>query len=140
LTFRDELIEAGARQLWTWFSTDERGSWEDARFPESWRERARSLLATWEAHRTTEECPTCGGTGHHLAESTYETADLRIPCPAGCIDGRVPRDSPRLAVVEQYGKAWDHNRFTNELIGMDDDGVNRLYRLAPDLHEETETP
>ena len=112
MTIDDELIDVGTRAFLA--ATDD--------LPDDAEAGMRAALAAMLAYRTTDECPTCGGTGTYRREVAGHF--IPVDCPASCIDGRVPRDSPRVAIVERsttaQGRSW-------------------LWLLAPDL-PETEKP
>jgi hypothetical protein len=134
MSFRDELIEAGARAVHA-------AVWDRAH-PELYgEEQATAALDAMLAHRSTVECGTCGGTGKRMR---YDNRDqYHDPCP-DCTDGRVPRPE-RLAVVgEQVGwrgrlSGWENriNVPLGSLVAMADRVP--VFILAPDLPEGTET-
>jgi hypothetical protein len=84
MTFRDEL-----RERLQWVYEKQTGEWADDLMVNEW-------LDELFAHRSAVECPTCGGTGKVASGNCWPGFNL---CPAGCIDGRVPRPE-RLAVVK----------------------------------------
>jgi hypothetical protein len=172
MTFRDELIEAGAREdarheivnddsergpdgRYGWFCACGHFLVDDdiATQEADWhRHTTEHVLDAMLAHRSTVECPTCGGTGDYatalwLEDQSKPKLDVLLPCPAGCIDGRVPRPE-RLAVVGEQiielpmvearstatGQRIEGVRFYVEV-----DAVEEPFILAPDLPEGTET-
>jgi hypothetical protein len=120
MTFRDELIEAGARAL-----LDGRELHHDV------RSNVTAILDAMLAHRSTVECPECGGTGDIVGDLRVGGPDV-YPCPAGCTDGRVPRPE-RLAVVKPV-ESEVFVRYRNGYAPL----KSPVFRiLAPDLPEGT---
>jgi hypothetical protein len=137
MTYKKELIEAGARAL-----LDGRELQHDV------RSNVTAILDAMLAYRSTVECPTCGGTGVvDEADSAGFDPDAGYEdwsragfgrCPAGCIDGRVPRPE-RLAVVEPAGHLPDHLhlRSCDWCSASIHQTAKRVFILAPDLPEGT---
>jgi hypothetical protein len=130
MSFSDELIKAGA---WA-----EHGSYDpDVDVVPSLREceqTAEVVLDAMLAHRSTVECPTCGGTGW-LGEATRSESQ---PCP-DCTDGRVPRPE-RLAVVVPSATWAPSTGVFTLAVGYDADLGMPTYApiLAPDLLDRAE--
>jgi len=127
MTFHDELIEAGARATHAaWADDNSTLSWDH--LFEAGRDRWRGYMAValdaMLAYRTTDECPTCGGTGN---DPVTDNADGTGTWRCKKCDGlrRVPRDTPRLAIVEPAGFATASQP------------TRPLFRLAPDPPDTT---
>jgi hypothetical protein len=88
-------------------------SWENVTEDEreGFREDARRHLAAAFAHRSSVECPTCGGTGRKMRYSDKE--QYHDPCP-DCSDGRVPLPY-RLGVVGEQVGVQDGDGYLREL-------------------------
>lgn len=112
--FREELIEAMARALCAWNGL----TWDEARRPTTadgdteaaeYASMAEDALDAALSFRSSDVCLTCDGTG--VVITTTVSGRLPTVCPICCSDGRVPRESPRLAVVgEQVGWQYAHDR------------------------------
>ena len=127
MTFRDELIEAGARAM-QYDEWQEDVPWEYAPSQRYWIEQATAALDAMLAHRTTDECPTCQGGGRIPTGELGDTV-TSAECP-DCTDGRVPRDTPRLAVVERADDVWDKFKSHGQ------PALRALWYVAPDLPAE----
>ena len=137
MTFRDELIEAGARAMWEARHNGNAVDFAnmDASGKALYLKMAAAALTKQEVHRTTEECPTCGGTGHIPHGDDWQRKGTFTHCEPCKGSGRVPRDSLRLAIVE-HSDAWEKFTAYDGMPAMRT--RSDLFILAaPDLPEGT---